>query len=87
MISRLSQVAKRQFPPLHAQGDLRAASGPGRHPARAVQSGRALDHAAADALRPEERQPSHGNRVRDGVLRLPRRQVLDRADRARARGR
>ena len=76
-----------QLPPLHAEGDLRAAERHRRHARRLLQPGCADGGAARPPLRTGDwsRAGDH-RRLRHLLLRRPRRPLLDRADRASAGG-
>ena len=65
-----------QPPPLHGEGDLRAAGGARRHAALLRRPGDAPDRAARAAVRPRRGAAARGRRLRHRLLRLPGRQVL-----------
>ena len=75
-----------QLPPLHAEGDLRAAERHRRHRRRLLQPRRRVGGAPCPALRAGGGGAGDHRGLRHVVLRRPRRALLDRADRAGAGG-
>ena len=72
-------IGKGNYPPLHGEGDPRAAGGDRRHAARADQPGDARGASAEPAVRPRQDRRDHDHRLRHRVLCRAGRQILVRA--------